>query len=70
MLYFKSPGHANLLDSVLKTLQQLQQEGSLLNWWHYNQIMSRYSINKRLFGFLDKLNAFGIILNAGEKKNA
>lgn len=64
MLLFKPPLYANMLDSdgVLNLLQQPQQEGFSLNWWHYNQIMSRYSSDKNIRLLF---NAFDIILNAG-----
>lgn len=39
-----------------------------MNWWHYNQLLLWYTLDRKTFGFLNKPNTFDFILNAGDKK--
>lgn len=55
--------YATLLDNegLLKTFQQLEQLGMGMDWWHYNQVLSIYSVHKKAFGFLHKSKVFDAV---------
>lgn len=55
-------------EGLLQSPLQLEQ-GILLDLWCYNQLLSRYSSDKRIFCFLYKCNAFDSILNVSDKNS-